>query len=76
MRDKLMNKTSKDIDLVLLDNLFDKFECKLLELPNCPVKRFEKIAQNKDVLRFDLGELTFDVRGIEGSPDINLQQDV
>lgn len=63
VRDKLMSRQSKDIDLVASQWAFDLLENKLLEIT--PVKRMEEIAQGMDVLRFDMGSIEFDVRGLE-----------
>ena len=63
VRDKLLGRKSKDIDMVVSLSAFDKLENKLLQFT--PVKRLEEIAQGMDVLRFDLETIEFDIRGLE-----------
>lgn len=66
VRDKLLKKESKDIDLILSVSLFDYFEYRLLEEADMPVRRLERVAQDMDILRFDYEDVQIDVRALEG----------
>ena len=77
-RDKLLKKPSKDIDMIICRRLLDKFENELLCLDErTRARRHEKRGgQNRDLIRFDLWGLEFDVREFVSNDPESLTVDV
>lgn len=72
VRDKLLGKMSKDIDVVVHPSELDYLECRLLELPKVRVKRLDRMGSKREVLRVDLKGVQFDIRGLD---DLDLKKD-
>ena len=73
VRDKLLGRKSKDIDLVVYPPDLDTLEHRLLELPRVRVKRLDRMGIKKEILRVDLKGAQLDIRGMD---EPNLHKDV
>jgi len=77
-RDKILKKASKDIDMIICRKLIDQFEIELLCLDERtkPTRHEKRGGQDRDLIRFNLWGLEFDVREFVSTDPDCLQEDV